>query len=588
MMVKQSVFLGVLLAVCLTFSAVHADQASDRLYSQADSLYRAGQYSQAAELFQQAAEKGSRGERAEYQFLAAKALFRAGNLTAAQSTFADLLHNHPAPYIEAASHFYLGNIAFEDGRKVEAGHEYLDAWRSDYSDTRRDIYIQSLRPLLEYHLSLDDAERLYNTAGDRDLQRALFCSLAERYHNEGKCRQLLDRIDDYLARNADSPCAERLAQLQRFCRLGLMSSARVAILAPQEGPLATYGENMVNGARMAFDDYHSRTGAEIDLVIKNTKGTTVGAAIAAGELETEPISAILGPLTSAEVPAVVAKAGCVGIPVISPTASAAELTAIDDNFIQVTPSLPKQIKELANFAAHDLQIDSVALIYPDDIDGREAANNFLDVARREGVNVFFSRSFSPAAADFRDVLMDLKVMLLPDKFDSALYIDKYGDTLETEAVTMTVPAICIPATQAQLELIIPQVNFYKIQTTFLGGDTWGSRRILDMSELKTREVYFTDNFFVLPTDRDYNYFYNRYEQRFGQAPDDVAARSYDAARLLTEAIGLNGPSPEAVMSYLDNAKLETALAGRIEIGPDRENSAVHVYHALAGTVERVK
>ena len=257
------------------------------------------------------------------------------------------------------------------------------------------------------------------------------------------------------------------------------------------------------------------------------------------------------------------------------------------HFFQLTPSLERLTEQLAHFATRNLGLDSIALIYPDDADGRQAAKTFMKVAQQNGADVFYSRSFLPAAADFRDLLIDLKVKLLPSRFDRALFIDKYGDTLETEAVTLRVPAICVLATQAQLELIIPQIHFYKIQTTFLGGDTWGATRILKMKELVGREVYFADNFFPLPSDRDYNYFYNRFESRFGRAPDEVAARSYDGARLLAKALTGGGPTPAAVMEYLQSAILENALAGKIEFDEQRENVAIHIYRALAGEVERV-
>jgi branched-chain amino acid transport system substrate-binding protein len=564
-----------------------ANSVTDDLYRQADSLYRTDNFESAANLFEQAADVADRGDEARFRFLAAKARYRDGDIQRAQNLFKELLRQDPAAYVRATSHYYLGNIEFESGNSLAAGYEYLDAWKADYRESRRDIYMQSLAPLLEYHLSLTESERLYNAANDRDLERDLFCSLAERYHREGECAELLDRIDNYLARHEDSPCEERLIQLQRFCRLGQISTARIALLAPQTGSLSAYGRSLVEGATLAFDEYRERTGAEIDLLVKDSEGTAVGAALAAAELDGEPLSAILGPLTSAEVPSVIAKAGCAGIPVLSPTASAGRLTDIDRNFFQLTPSLERLTEQLAHFAARNLGLDSIALIYPDDADGRQAAGTFLEVAQQNGADVFYSRSFSPAAADFRDLLIDLKVMLLPSDFDAELFIDKYGDTLETEAVTLNVPAICVLATQAQLELIIPQIHFYKIQTTFLGGDTWGATRILKMKELVGREVYFADNFFPLPSDRDYNYFYNRFESRFGRAPDEVAARSYDGARLLAKALTGGGPTPAAVMEYLQSAILENALAGKIEFDEQRENVAIHIYRALAGEVERV-
>jgi ABC-type branched-subunit amino acid transport system substrate-binding protein len=241
---------------------------------------------------------------------------------------------------------------------------------------------------------------------------------------------------------------------------------------------------------------------------------------------------------------------------------------------------------LGSYVAGNLTLDSVAIIYPDDANGRKAYSDFKTALENRGTEVFFERGFPPNSADFRDILLDLKEAVLPDTFDTTIFVNDKGDTLETEEVPVNIRAIYIPANESQLELIIPQIHFYKIHTTFLGGESWSSERIRNMSELSTREVIFADDLLRLPDDREYIYFYNRYERRFGRSPELVATRAFDAANLICAAFEAAGTTPEAVWNYLASGVVTDGVAGEIRFNERHENEAVSIYWLSNGEITR--
>jgi ABC-type branched-subunit amino acid transport system substrate-binding protein len=579
---------GLLLLLIIGATATTLGQAGPgEHYRRADSLYIAGQYHQAAREFASAAETAPSSERFRYLFLSAKAYYRADEFNDARRRFEDCLDEGPPDYVAAASHFYLGNIDFETADFRSAADHFARAVNLDLSPARRDVYLRSLSPLLTRDLNIEQAEQVFRSINNRKARQGAFCHLAEAYYDAGLCEELLDQADYHLSLNEPSPCADRVAKLQQHCFMIQQNQVRIGILAPQTGPLAAYGSSIVEGATLALEEYGAPDSPTLEVDTRDTEGTPLGAARAVVDMAATPLSAVVGPLTSQEAPAVIARTCTEDVPVISPTASTAGLTDIADNFVQLTPSPAAMIRKLSRFAVGDLMLDSVALIYPDDPDGRQAATIFIETAERSGTDVFYVRSFLPTAADYREILLDLKRLLLPDEFDPEIFIDDMGDTLETESAPVHVKAICIPASVSQLELIIPQVNFYKIDTDFLGGEDWGADRIVGMSELQTRTVYFVDDNYRALSGRDYTYFYRAYERRFTKAPDEIAARSYDAARMITAAISQVGPDPGQILEFLRQSSF-VGINGEIELNDRIENESVHVYKISGGEVERVK
>lgn len=526
------------------------------------------------------------GERERYQFLAAKAHYRNGNYRSATDLFNQLLSERPPSYIKAATNFYLGNIAFEANDYAVAANRYINSYEADRDTTRRQMYVESLAPLFSHHLSISESSQIYASIGDSELRTRLFCPLAEKYFAEHRYEQLIDQIDLQFSSSREPPCRERLDWLLQQSHLRLGHEAAVGLLVPQTGSLAPYGRSILEATTLALEDFREQTGQNVTLDTVDTRGEVIGAAIAARGVAGKSVSAVLGPLTSQAAAAVISHLDCFDVPVVSPTAAESGLTEIGTNFFQMTPSVGTLARVLGKFTAGDLTLDSVAVIYPDDPHGRQAADEFTQVAESLGTSVFFSRSFVPTAADFRDILMELKDLVLPDTFDTTIFIDEAGDTLEAEAVPIFIKAIYIPAAESQLELIIPQVNFYKINTTFLGGEAWGSSEIVNMPELRTRDVFFVDDLLNLPDDRDYNYFFNRYQMRFSHPPDLVAARTYDTARMLFAAFESVGAAPEGISGYLEQHGSYKGVAGPIHLNANHENDAASIYWINEGKVTR--
>jgi len=574
-------FTGIIFATGLSQDLPDSD-----LYWRADSLYTIGEFRKAAQYFEISAESVKGKEKYQRLFLSAKATYRAGDYEQAKEKISTLLDKRLSRTLQASCHFFLGNIDFRSENLTQSVYHYIDAYLLDDNEQRRGIYLESLRPLFAEHLMTVKSEAVFATIKDPVLRSEIFCSMIEKYFTERRYETLIDKIDQQLSISKHQPCRDKLELFLEKCRFRSENIATVGVLAPQTGIYAPYGRSIIQATTLAFEELEKRSGVKVLLLPRDTKGEAITAAIATTELVANNLSAIIGPLVSASATSVISMTRCYEIPVVSPTASEQGLIDISDNYFQITPTVSTMFRHLADFAVVERLFDSIAVIYPDNQTGKEARDAFVWRARELGITVFFERSFLPTDADFRQIMLDLKQEVLPDTFDHEIFISDDGDTLETEEVVVNVQAIFIPAADYQLELIIPQVNFYKIQTTYLGGENWGSEKIAQIPEIVHRQVFFVDNFINMPEDKDYNFFYNKYQRRFGEPPDEVAAISYDAAATVANAIEAVGAAPEDILQYLHSLPATVGVTGEIKLNHSNENENVGIYKIQDGIITR--
>ncbi|NIS16645.1 MAG: hypothetical protein GWO41_09825, partial [candidate division Zixibacteria bacterium] len=90
------------------------------------------------------------------------------------------------------------------------------------------------------------------------------------------------------------------------------------------------------------------------------------------------------------------------------------------------------------------------------------------------------------------------------------FLNEEGDTLEIEEIPVHVPAIFMPSYESELKLLLPQLRFYKINTTLLGSDSYGQSEIVEMKESQDNPVLFVSKTLTLPEDTlwlKFNYLY---------------------------------------------------------------------------------
>ncbi len=150
-------------------------------------------------------------------------------------------------------------------------------------------------------------------------------------------------------------------------------------------------------------------------------------------------------------------------------------------------------------------------------------------------------------------------------------------------------ALYVPGTGAQVLQIIPQLVYHNIDLPMFGSETWYDAALYRKPEEVTVQAYFTASFWPKlerPLTRD---FVRRYQEKFAESPDSLAANSYDSARLLIQASLHSDGSREGLRQALLESGAIEGVASRLNVAPDRETAREPVILTFTeGNIEQIR
>lgn len=330
---------------------------------------------------------------------------------------------------------------------------------------------------------------------------------------------------------------------------GQMKPVKIGMLLPLSGfdQSAVIGKGLKQAGEMALFELNN---PNIQLLVKDDKGTPVGAAAATDEAIREGAEIIIGPLT--------AKATAGAAP-IARQAKVPILTFSNDrqiagNGVYLMSFLAEQeIDRIVMFAASKGKRSFAALI-PDDAYGKVVEPAFRAAVTRAGGRV--------AAIEFYP--LEANAMLDPAK--------RIIDTVkQSEDSGLPVDALLIAGGPSVLPRIAPLVTYAGIDTTrvkLLGTGAWDYPNI-------GREPALVGGWYAGADPHGWQAFSSRFAKSFGTAPPRLATLAYDAvsyavalssaqpgqrytAENLTRASGFNGV--DGMVRFLPSGLSERGLA----------------------------
>lgn len=293
---------------------------------------------------------------------------------------------------------------------------------------------------------------------------------------------------------------------------------KIGVLLPETGPAGTYAKAVRQAIDLATEEVNAAGGIKggpLVIIYKDTGMRAEAAQVATRELiETEGVTAIIGPITSTVALSVVPIATEKQIVVLSPAASSPRLTQEGgEYFFRNYPSDVVEGHTMAEFC-RNLALDRVAVLAADDIFGQGISEIFVDKYEASTREVVLNETFQSGLTPDRASELAQKVKGSDAK---AVYIAAYEpdvaeilkalDAAEVEIARLgtsaVTPKIAKLAGEAAEHLIFPQTAFNPMDSS--------SPIVVN--------------------------FVNAYKAKYGSDPDNYAAHAYDAVNVL--ATGLN-------------------------------------------------
>jgi branched-chain amino acid transport system substrate-binding protein len=334
---------------------------------------------------------------------------------------------------------------------------------------------------------------------------------------------------------------------------------KVGLITPLTGPIATFGQSVEKGVRMAVDEINAKGGVlgmKIELLVEDNQAKAEESAnIARKFIEQDKVVAILGPVISSNTLAAAPIAQQSKVPLLSPTATNPKVTQVGNYIFRACFVDDFQGTVMARFAKTGLgkRVSTAAILYEKTSDySIGLAKYFKETFVKLGGKIVAEESFSSGDPDFSAQLTKIK-----GKNPDVLYVPSYYDTAG---------------------LIIKQARELGINVPILGGDGFDSPQLVQLAGKENlKDCYFSGHFFAGSSAPQVKTFVANFKKRYNQVPDMLAALGYDAAYMLADAIKRAGKvDRDAIRDALANTKNLKLVTGTITLDENRnpQKSAV--------------
>lgn len=275
-------------------------------------------------------------------------------------------------------------------------------------------------------------------------------------------------------------------------------SVKVALIVPLSGQGAAVGTALRNAAELAYEDFQK---PNLQILVKDDRGTPDGAREAAQAAFAEGAEMVLGPLFAGSVQAAGSAARAAGKPVIAFSTDA----AVAARGVYLISFLPQsEVDRIVDEAIAGGRRSFAALI-PETTYGNAVEAQFREaVARRNARLVGIERY--PAGNPGAAVERLRRVIAGGGAQADALFVPDTAEGLLTVAPALT------------------KVGFSPARVRPLGLALWNDPRV-------TVQPAFQSARFAAPDMAGFSNFAQRYQARFGAAPPRTASLGYDAVSL---------------------------------------------------------
>jgi len=324
---------------------------------------------------------------------------------------------------------------------------------------------------------------------------------------------------------------------------------KVGFFGALTGPTATFALSGRNGARLAVSEINAGGGVlgkPIVLLDEDDRGEASEAASVASKLITrDHVVALIGENASSRTLAAAPIAQSYRIPMVSPSSTNVEVTKKGDYVFRVCFIDPYQGQALATFARRELKAQTAAIL----VDARSdysvgLAEAFRKAFEAAGGQVVDELKYTEGDNDFSAQLTSLR----PKKPD----------------------VLVVPGYYTDAGLIARQAKALGLSATLLGADGWDSPKLVEIGGDAVEGAYLSNHYSVDDPSPAVRRFVDAYKAEYGAEPDSIAALTYDATRLLADAIARAGSTEgKRIRDALASTKDFAGVTGTITMDADR-------------------
>lgn len=336
-----------------------------------------------------------------------------------------------------------------------------------------------------------------------------------------------------------------------FAQAQAKANLRIAAFLPLSGPLAPYGQQMLQGMNLALAETKATDpdlAKRVTLVTKDTQKPGLDIERLARDASVnDKADLFIGTLISSTTFMLATAADTLKKPMISPVATDNFLTAKSEMVYRAVYKDSDQGDVLAQYTLKNLSKTAAAVLIPTGSDSATAiANQFEKSFVAGGGNVVGRFEYTPGAPGLRRVL---------DK----VYASK--------------PQVIIsPGFYQDVGRIMDEASAMGLRYPILGGDGWDSPQLYKLTTKNgVRGHFFVTPFSLDDPEASTAQFISSFKREYQHDPDMLSALSYDAMLIALNALKRsNSRLPDALARAIGTTKDLPGALGPISINVNRD------------------
>ena len=305
--------------------------------------------------------------------------------------------------------------------------------------------------------------------------------------------------------SSDSDSAQSGDEVQTF---------KLGSIGPLTGDNAIYGQAVVYGAKLAVDEINA-SDSKIKFEFKGEDDEADGekSTNAYNKLMDWGMQVLVGPTTTGASMAVADVCNSERTFMITPSASAVDVTAGKDNVFQVCFTDPNQGISSADYIAENMPDAKIAVLYRnDDAYSQGIHDTFVKEATEKGMSVVYEGTFT------NDTATDFSVQLSGAQSNGA-------------------DLVFMPIYYQPASIILAQAKAMGYAPTFFGVDGMDGILTMEGFDASLAEgVMLLTPFNADAEDEQTQAFVAKYQEQFGETPNQFAADAYDCIYAYYEAL----------------------------------------------------
>ena len=430
------------------------------------------------------------------------------------------------------------------------------------------------------YLSSSDLKKLSDSFTSDKVKPYLLLLLAKSYFKEKERENALVTLSQILQKY---PSSEESAEAKNLYDNPIVpdeesgGKSYIGVLLPLQNdendyPTSAAADEILQGVKFAVAEFNKGRDVKIGIIIRDTKNNEDEINEIRNELgSNSSIKAILGPIFSNEVRVTIKTFNGTNLPIISPTATDNDLTAVSDNFFQANPPLAIRGKIMAQYVFFVENKKNMAVLNSSDGYSPLLAASFIEEFEKLGGTIkvketYKSNSFSLSEPISKIVAVD-KLLEAPD----------------------TLQGIYIPlADKVDATAILSQMGQDSLYLPIFGNQDWFSARGFESAPGLSNMLTFSSDYFIDFNDNDYQGFSDRFSKVYGKDPGRNVLYGYDVAKYLLTVMANIVPSRSAIKNKIISGMVSNGYHNNISFDENRLNRFLNIVKYRDGVFELIE